>query len=158
MKINLNTLYKPILIDDEFLIPRSFYENTSIKDLQNIHAKGQVYYNLSDEIEIDLEVSGKMILSDSITLEDISYPFSFEISQILSENGEENQEYLKNERNILDIIEFLWENIVLEVPISVTNTKNAKFEGEGWQLNGEESSESIDPRLAKLNELFKGGE
>lgn len=158
MEINLNTLYKPIEIDDTFEIPESFYKSTSIKELKEVHAKGRVGYNISDEIELNLEVSGIMYLEDGVTLEKIKHPFSFEIDEILEENREENQEYLKKGKNILDIIEILWENIVLEVPISITNASNMKKNGEGWQLNGEAEEEGIDPRLAKLNDLFKGGE
>lgn len=158
MEINLNTLYKPVEIDDTFEIPESYYAQTSIKELKEVHARGRLGYNVSDEIELNLEVSGIMYLEDGITLEKIKYPFSFEINEILEENTEENQEYLKKGKNILDIIEILWENIVLEVPISITNASNMKKNGEGWQLNGEAEEKSIDPRMAKLNDLFKGGE
>ena len=105
-----------------------------------------------------MDVEGIMYLEDAITLEEVRYPFSFQINEILNEKDDEFQEYLKNSKNILDIIEILWENIVLEVPISVTNASNAQQSGEGWQLNGEAKREEIDPRMAKLNELFKGGE
>lgn len=158
MIVNLNTLYKPFIIDTEIEIPENFYENTVIKNLKNVHVNGKIYYNLSEELEVLMDVTGTMILEDSITLEDIEYPFSFQIEEILNEKDGENQEYLKKDKNILDIIEFLWENIVLEVPISVTNASNVEKTGQGWQLNGKASGTEIDPRLAKLNELFKGGE
>lgn len=158
MKINLNTLYKPVVIDNDFEFPKEMYEHIDIKELKNVHAVGQVHYNVTEEIEVILDVTGIMILEDSMTLENIEYPFSFKIEEIIDEKTQENEEYLKKEKNILDIIEILWENIVLEVPISITNASNLKKEGKGWQLNGETSEDEIDPRLAKLNDLFKGGE
>lgn len=158
MQINLNTLYKPVCIDQKFTIPKEFYLDMPIKGIEDVYVKGKVYINISDEVEVLLDVEGIMYLEDAITLEEVRYPFSFQINEILNEKDDEFQEYLKNSKNILDIIEILWENIVLEVPISVTNASNAQQSGEGWQLNGEAKREEIDPRMAKLNELFKGGE
>ena len=64
----------------------------------------------TDDIDyVDLDVSGVMILQDSISLEDIEYPFSLKIEGDL-------KEFITNLENSLDIIELLWENIVLEIP------------------------------------------
>lgn len=70
MKINLNLL--PINIDEKVKIPEGFYENTSIKSLSDVYVKGIIKYNLSDEIEIILDVNGEMILNDAITNEPIN--------------------------------------------------------------------------------------
>ena len=156
MKINLNTLSKPILIDQEFLIPPKYYENTAVKGIQKVKAQGKIFYNLSDEIEISLKVTGQMILNDSITLEEIIYPFALEIDDIIPENTENLAENYKIDQNVLDIIELLWENIVLEVPISLTKASNLKLSGEGWTLNGNKEKE--DSPFNDLNNLFKGGE
>lgn len=158
MKVNLNTLNKAYVIDEYVEIPEYFYENTDILKLDPVYVNGKVDYNITDEIEINLNVNGIMYLTDAITLEEVEYPFEFIISETLDELGIEVQESLKKSQNILDIIEILWENIVLEVPISVTKAQNTQIKGDGWELNGEESEDEIDPRLQKLNELFKGGE
>ena len=120
MKLNLNLL--PIKIDDTFIIPESFYKNTSIKGLDEVKVNGTIKYNAADEIQINLDVNGNMKLIDAVTNELIKYPFSFQIDEILEENDENLTKYFEKSQNILDIIEFLWENIVLEVPIRVTNT------------------------------------
>ncbi len=138
MKINLNILTKPYLIDDDFIIPKDTYLNSGVLDLPKVHAKGKIFYNLSDEVEISLEVKGVMVLEDSVTLEKIDYPFNFVIEEILEENQDNLLEYYEKNKNTLDIIEFLWENIVLEVPISLTNHSNQKRCGDGWTLNGDE--------------------
>ena len=78
--------------------------------------------------------------------------------EILEENDENLTKYFEKSQNILDIIEFLWENIVLEVPIRVTNTTGVHLKGQGWELNSEKKDDGLDPRFEKLNELFKGGE
>ena len=149
-KINLNFL--PISIDEDIIFPDIFLENTDIVRLEDIHAEGDIFYNLSDEIEARIHLTGKMILKDAITLEEIPKNLDIEIDEIL----EKTAKYHENEQNTLDKLEFLWENIVLEVPISLTNNSGIKLKGEGWELNREE--ETGNPELAKLKDIFKGGE
>ena len=154
--INLNLL--PVYLDEDIEFPRSYYENLDILDMTDFHVKGEFKYNLSDEIEVDLHVTGKMYLQDAITLDKIIYPIDIEIHKNLSDLEEESEKVIEKSKNILDKLEFLWENIVLEVPISLTNNSGATLSGEGWELNGNNDEEEIDPRFAKLNDLFKGGE
>ena len=156
MKINLNLL--PINIDEKVTIPKEFYMGSSIKDLSEVNVKGIIKYNLSEEVEIILDVDGIMLLNDAITNEPIKYPFSIKIDEILSENDANNEKYYEKSQNTLDKLEFLWENIVLEVPIRLTSSAGAKLKGEGWELNSEKKDDGLDPRFEKLNELFKGGE
>lgn len=156
MKINLNLL--PVEIDTIVKIPEDFYLKTSIKNLSDVKVKGIIKYNASDEVVVNLEVDGVMELNDAVTNELINYPFSFEIDENLEENEENCAKSLEKSQNILDIIEFLWENIVLEVPIRVTNLTDAHLKGNGWELNSKEDNDGVDPRFEKLNELFKGGE
>ncbi len=156
MKINLNVL--PIKLDEYIDLPKEYYENTSIKELSKIYVNGIVKYNLSDEIEINLDVKGHMILIDAVTNEDIKYPFSIKIEEILTENDTNHEKYYEKSQNTLDKLEFLWENIVLEVPISVTSSSGINLKGDGWELNSSNSEDELDPRFEKLNELFKGGE
>ena len=74
-----------------------------------------------------------MVLEDSLTLEPVDYPLDIHINEVLGENTEEND---KNESKRLDIIDILWQNIVLEVPISlrVNPEKDYELKGEGWEL------------------------
>ena len=150
-EIDLNIL--PRYIDEDIEFSSNYYENTDIIRLENIHIKGDIDYNLSDELEINLKVTGKMILSDAITLEEIAHPINIDINEELDKSAK----YYKNEQNTLDKLEFLWENIVLEIPISLTRNSGVNLKGEGWELNREEQDE-INPELAKLKDIFKGGE
>ena len=156
MKINLNLL--PKVFDEDIIIPEDFYKGTSIKDLSKVKVVGSIKYNVIDEVVIDLDVSGGMLLIDAITNEPIKYPFSIKILENLAEIDENDAKYLEKSKNILDIIEFLWENIVLEVPISYTNASGTHLSGQGWELNSKNEDDGLDPRFEKLNELFKGGE
>ena len=73
-----------------------------------------------------------MIIPDSISLEEVSYSFNIEYDDYIPKT------YIKNE-NLLDILGFLWENIVLEVPLHFTKVRDlSKFHGDGWKLISED--------------------
>ena len=63
------------------------------------------------------------------------------MKRIMNSGGEiknDDKIYIKNE-NSLDILSFLWENIVLEVPTYFTEVKDfSKIQGDGWRLIREE--------------------
>ena len=153
MKKEINLNFLPEHLDEDITFPEEFYENTDIIRLEDIHVVGDVFYNLSDEIEANIRITGKMILKDAITLEEIPKNLDIDIAEIL----EKTAKYYKNEQNTLDKLEFLWENIVLEVPISLTKSSGINLKGEGWELNRDEEDD-INPELAKLKDIFKGGE
>ncbi len=153
MKKEINLNFLPEHLDEDITFPEEFYENTDIIRLEDIHVVGDVFYNLSDEIEANIRITGKMILKDAITLEEISKNLDIDIAEIL----EKTAKYYKKEQNTLDKLEFLWENIVLEVPISLTKSSGINLKGEGWELNRDEEDD-INPELAKLKDIFKGGE
>ncbi len=141
-----------IIIDDIVSFGEEYIKNTAIQKLDNVKVQGRAYYSITNEIVFDCKVQGTFVLLDAIDLEPIDYPFSIEISEVLSENASEIN---KNELKKLDIMDILWQNIVLEVPISVRRDpdKKYKLEGEGWELVDEERKK-VDPRLAPLLELL----
>lgn len=134
MKIDLNKLnvYNIINVDDDIILDKELYQNTDVRDIKNLHIKGNISINLSDEIEVYLEVSGVFILPCAITLEDVEYQFTMKIEEIW---GKFNDFYDKFKNN-LDICPIIWENIVSEVPMRVVkegiNVDN--LNGEGWEL------------------------
>lgn len=144
---------KGIVIDDIVSFGDEYIKNTPIQKLDNVKIKGRAYYSVANEIVFDCHVEGVMVLLDAIDLEPLDYPFSFEISEVLSENDDEKDQ---NELKTLDIMDVLWQNIVLEVPISVRREPDKKYhlEGEGWELVDEERKK-LDPRLAPLLELLE---
>ena len=144
---------KGIVIDDIVSFGEEYIKDTQIVRCNDIKVKGRAYYSVTNEIVFDCKVEGSLVLLDSMDLEEVNYPFNFEISEILSENDDEKD---KNEIKTLDIMDILWQNIVLEVPISFRKDPEKKYEmsGEGWELIDEESKK-LDPRLAPLLELLE---
>lgn len=135
MNIDLTNLHSGTveeeIIDDLFEIPKEYYENTDIRSLDKVKVKGKVVQK-EDEDYINVRINGKMIVPDSISLKDLEYPFEIEYDDYL------DKKYLKNE-NLLDIYEFLWENIVLEIPLHLTEVEDySNFKGDGWKLISED--------------------
>ncbi|MBO5096039.1 MAG: DUF177 domain-containing protein [Bacilli bacterium] len=156
MIIDLNELYKKgIVIIDENVEMGIKDSSLGIKKLENLKLLGKITYNDFEELDINLKLTGTMYLLDAMTLEEIPYEFESNIEESIVENEINIEKYIDKSKNILDIQEILWENIVLEVPIRVRkDNSDISLEGEGWQLN-KEDKEEIDPRLAKLTELLK---
>lgn len=152
--IDLNKLFINDLIVDEDIVFENKKGINGLKNVLDAHYCGTIRLNEDNNIELDLLLTGKMILIDSVTLKEIERPFSIKVEEILDKEDDDFKEYFNNLQNRLDISEILWQNIVLEVPIRIRqDDTDITLEGEGWQLN-KKSEEEIDPRLAKLQELL----
>ena len=100
-KIDLTLLHTnsidKIVIDEIVNIPQDYYKETDVKKLDNVKVVGEITRQTDDIDYVDLDVSGVMILQDSISLEDIEYPFSLKIEGDL-------KEFITNLENSIDII------------------------------------------------------
>ena len=120
-----------LVIDEEFSFPEE-YKCKDIKKLKDLHIKGIISKDNYDDIHLDLNITGKMLIEDSISLEDVLYDFSCKIDENIEES-------LKNNTKTIDIIDVLWQNILLEVPLRYTEIKDYnKYQGDGWKLISEE--------------------
>ncbi len=147
MKIDLQMLNykKEIIIDSDFEFNQEY---SSIKEIKNAHFSGKVFIDTTEEAKLLGTLEADLILYDSVDLSDFEQKIEVNIEQILN-----------LDKKTLDINEILWENIVLEVPIRSTRCETTNMSGEGWEVKEEDSKDNyINPELAKLQELFKGGE
>ena len=142
-------------ITNKYSIPEEYFKNTDILFLNDIEVYGEIYRGASedniDELEnyIDCTIKGIMTIKDSISLEPIEYNFSTEYNDIIEEN-------CKKSENILDLFQFLWENIVLEIPLQFTKVKDlSKFHGDGWRLIREEELVASNNPFSDLLKDFK---
>ena len=148
MNINLIPLYngtkKEIEINESVIIDKSYYENSEIKDLKEVSVEGVIYKDYDNRINYEFKANGIMILEDAISLDEVEYPFSIEFEDILEENSKKMQ-------NSLDLIEILWENIVLEVPLRFSNVEDlSKYSGEGWKIISEDDLKNTNNPFADL--------
>ena len=113
MIIDLNELlYKDkIEIDETINYNEEYLKNSDILNLDNVKITGIIKKDYEENTIIEANVVGTMILEDAITLESVPYDFQIEIEEIL-----------ENSQKTLDLIEFLWHYIVLEIPIRYTTS------------------------------------
>ena len=131
MKIDLRILYSlaSVDVDGTITFPEERLKSAGIIRLEDVSVHGKAIINYEDEIELDLDLSGKMYLPCAISLEEVEVPFATKIEEIIGENNINNNFYL-------DLSDILWENIVLEIPIKVVK-EGVHLEtssGKGWSV------------------------
>ncbi len=157
MKIALNELNYKKEIELNIPLEKDEELDKRIKDLKNATFKGKIYLDNNANIQLEGVFAGEMELEDSITLEPLYYKFKINLATNYEEIKENYPSCVDFSKNILDLKHFLWQNIVLEVPISMSLAKNISLKGEGWKLqSGDNANDEIDPRLKKLEDLLKG--
>lgn len=153
MKINLIGIpQEGLIIDSNLVFDEKQVKLAGMEKLNDVKIRGKVYINLADEVILKANLSGTMILLDAIDSSEIEYPFNIEIEENLTDNDEYN---LEKTQNTLDIMNILWQNIVLEVPMRVVKkeNENVSLQGEGWELISDDTKK-VDPRLSPLMDLL----
>lgn len=136
MSIDLN---KVLLIDDmdlhidqDITFDQDTYFLPEIKRIESCHFVGDLKSNLNNEVILNGNLDADIILEDSISLDERKYKISTEVVENIDE-------LVNFEENTIDIIDVLWQNIVLEVPSRYTEvTDYSKYQGDGWRLISEE--------------------
>lgn len=150
MNIDLKLLHSnatdEIDITGEYLIPKEYYENSEVIKINPVKVNGNIIRDEELDDTVKCTIEGSMIIPDSISLEEIEYPFNLEFNDKL-------EEIYKKDENTLDIFSFLWENIVLEVPLQFTKVDDlSKFHGDGWRLISEDE---LNQRNNPFSDLLK---
>lgn len=144
----LNGYIDTIEINEKVNIPENVLETSLITELKNVNLTGDIVLDEEDNLNLTGKLSGTMILKDDITLEPVEYKFNSELEEILEKN-----------KNILDITDILWQNILVEIPSKVRSTdEDITLEGNGWRVISEEQfnkerNNSNNP-FANLDELL----
>ena len=130
-------LYKNTIVLDEAL-----YKNTDIRKLSPVEVSADIKRITDTSYKMSLEIKGEMTLPCSIRLNAVIYPFDIKTEVKLSNEDEEDEEYVKIIQNNIDIISIIWQNIVLEIPLRVVSedANNSPVSGEGWKLIREDES------------------
>ncbi|MDD4706243.1 MAG: hypothetical protein PHS24_03425 [Bacilli bacterium] len=131
MKIDLRKLYaiNNIDLNEEIIIPEEYYKTMDIIKTGPLRVKGNIMINNQDEIVLNVNIKGTFILPCAISLEEVNYDFNFDLNEIITETNKKGDFEL-------ELLDILWENTVLEVPIRVVkeNLSTDNINGEGWEL------------------------
>jgi len=130
MEINLQELNykKEISVDEKISYSSEFLKDTEIIRLDNVNVLGTLTTDIEFNCLVNFKVSGEMIIYDAVTYEEVPYEFAIDI-----------EENLGNSLKSLDLIEFLWHYIVLEIPLRYTLSEEIKeVETENYRVISEE--------------------
>jgi len=150
----LSNVEKIITVEKEIIYEQQYLENTDIISISPIKVSGSIFKNDIGDLDLNINVSGELVLPCSVTLEPVKYPFSFEINEIIDEKDENN---LKKDVNTLELKPYLWENILVEIPLRIVseNAYKKEYKGDGWQLINEDTKkENKNNPFEALNQLL----
>jgi len=159
MDVDLSLLHSctisEIDVTGTYTLPKEYFKNSDVLEIKDIKVDGKIYQSSSiediDVMEdhIKVTITGTIIIEDSISLEHIPYPILIEYDDIIEENCKKNE-------NTLDIFQFLWENIVLEVPLRYTTVEDfSKYQGDGWKLVSEDERKTTNNPFTELLKDYK---
>ena len=129
-KENELTFNEVISLDEEL------YKETDIRSLSPLDVSINIHRVTDSDYSMDLNIKGTMVLPCSVTLKDVNYPFEVKTELKVSNNDENDEEYVKIMQNNIDIIPIIWQNIVLEIPLRVVSEdiSDSPLSGDGWKL------------------------
>ena len=148
-------------IDDEVVIDTTYSFNeeelkgSGLLKLDNVSINGNITKDSLNNLVINVDIKGTMVLPCSITLKPVDYPFNINVNGNIEDMLEEMGKFDKKIQNTLDILPIIWENILMEIPSKVVSpeAENISLSGDGWKLVREEEKEE-NPELAKLKDLL----
>ena len=109
-------------------IPNELLDGSRIDELRDVVIDGKITENEENDLVLEGNIKGIMILKDDITLEPVEYNFD----TFVEENLDKNQ-------NVLDITDILWQNILVEIPSKVRATfEDVELSGDGWRVISED--------------------
>ena len=129
-------------INEEITIPEEYY-TYDIKSISPVKLDGYLYLDELDNLSINLNVKCDLTLKSSISLKDVDFPININIDEL--DFDDEN----KKITNSIDLIPIIWQNILIEIPIRVTDSSNDEDISDKYI-----KKEEIDERLSKLKDFL----
>lgn len=178
MKWSLNELQRyqdePLQLDRTLdlnaLLTERFPED--ILGADPVKIKGYLSYEKGD-VMVTVSVDTGLTVPSTRSLQPVKLPISFKFTEFYLDDESHLERYDGSETVIvldedepLDLDQAVAENIVLEIPMQVLSDDEKQDDatfpaGNGWEVISESEYESqktepkkVDPRLAKLKELF----
>ncbi|SDG94663.1 uncharacterized protein SAMN05192534_101104 [Alteribacillus persepolensis] len=163
--------HEGLTLDDQVDVSELIDRDREIRDITSVTVKGNVTFT-GETAAFDLRLQGSMILPCARTLADVHFPFDIETTERFRLDGmpvdEEDVSLHEPEEGYVDLLPYIKENILLELPIQVfaedIDEKDAPApqKGKDWavvsqkELETQKSEEqtNVDPRMADLAKFF----
>ncbi|MUK89545.1 hypothetical protein GMD78_14350 [Ornithinibacillus sp. L9] len=167
-QIKKKAFNEPFTFDEKVDVSELETMNNDIRRIDPVQVQGDCLVQ-GDQFIFSFTIRGEMILPCARTLVDVEYPFEIKAREIFTtstylvdEDGDSEIHLIDGE--VLDLTPYIKENILLEVPFRVfsdeaDDQQSFQQKGNDWEVTSENAKEKkIDPRLKKLENLFKDNE
>ena len=129
-----------------------------LKDIDSLVINGVWYYDdISDHLYTEFNLSGNVVVKDSITLEDTEIFIDADSTEVFAfdEIDDVADHLIKDDQ--VDLSDIINQVIVANIPYKVKKDKNAEYpKGENWEVISEtdfnKEPKKINPKMAKLLE------
>ena len=131
--------------------------------IENLKIIGKLkFLNSISQCSVEYQVSCILKMKCAITNENIDYELKDNDVKIFSFNsGDDDSDIIYAKGNIVDLVPYIWELIVVNVPLKVikkgaklTNTKGKNWKIGDFEEKNEHDEKPIDPRLESLKNYF----
>ncbi|WP_042145031.1 DUF177 domain-containing protein [Paucisalibacillus sp. EB02] len=165
-QLKKNAFNKPFSFSGEVDVSELETMNNDIRKINPVQIQGICNMH-GEQFFFTFTITGQMILPCARTLVDVQYPFKINAKEIFSSSTYIDEEYDAEihpiHGEVLDLMPFIKENILLEVPYRVfadeVDSNELIQKGNDWEVLSEKPKEvKIDPRFKKLESLFKDTE
>ena len=129
MEIDLLKLnYTDVIdVDNDIDYSDDYIKDSGIIHLNNVHVSGTIKTDIEFNYDVNFKLKGEMIINDSLTGEEVPYKFNTNI-----------EEKLENSLKSLDLIGFLWQYIVMEIPMRFTLCDNLNIKNKDYEVISDE--------------------
>ena len=146
----------------EEVIQLDINEFNHIKRLNKIFPltiSGVWYYDeISDYLYTEFNLSGKVVISDSITLEDTDFYIDVNTTEVFSfDQIDDVADHLVKD-NAVDLTDIINQVIVANIPFKVRKDDDEEYpKGDNWEIMSEadfnKEPKKVNPQMAKLLDL-----
>ena len=155
LKRLISNIDHEVVIDEVYSFSDEELKGTDIIRLNDVSICGNITKDSLNNLVIDVDIKGTMILPCAITLKEVEYPFNINVNGNIEEMLEDLDKNSKKIENTLDILPIIWENILMEIPSKVVSpdANDIELSGNGWKLIKEDEV-GTNPELEKLKDLL----
>ncbi|NLC54817.1 MAG: DUF177 domain-containing protein [Erysipelothrix sp.] len=134
-----------------------------LKAIDSFNINGYWYYDdISDHLYTEFNLSGNIVIADSITLENIDYHIDVDSKEVFGfDQLDDVSDYLVKGDSI-DLSPIINQIIVASIPFKFTSEETVYPKGESWEVITEadfnKEPKAVNPQMAKLLEIDIEGE
>ncbi|WP_158735465.1 DUF177 domain-containing protein [Alteribacillus sp. YIM 98480] len=163
--------HEGLTVNEQVDVSELVDRDREIRDITPVKVTGSASFS-GETIAFYLKIKGSMTLPCSRTLADVDFPFDIEATERFRLDGmpvdEEDISLHEPENGYVDLLPYIKENILLELPIQIfaenidEKESPAPQEGKDWEVISQQAAENqkaekqneVDPRMADLAKFF----